>query len=59
MLGPSDGALSGSSCVSTKKFTELMYDKEAIANQLAEAQKKKILTTEPLLNAPPGHGPIS
>jgi len=28
-----------SSCVSKKKFTELMNDKEAIANQLAEAQK--------------------
>jgi chemotaxis protein MotB len=28
-----------SSCVSKKKFTELMDDKEAIANQLAEAQK--------------------
>ena len=28
-----------SSCVSKKKFTELMDDKEAIANQLTEAQK--------------------
>ena len=28
-----------SSCVSKKKYTELMNDKESIANQLAEAQK--------------------
>lgn len=28
-----------SSCVSKKKYTEMMNDKEAIANQLAEAQK--------------------
>ena len=28
-----------SSCVSKKKYTDLMNDKEAIANQLAEAQK--------------------